>query len=99
MASAGGLAGIAVGTLVLRLMLPWIPATGLHTVLPPDTVVAIDRSVWLFAMAVSTLSGVAFGLAPAVGAVRSPLFGTIREGTPSASAGRSQNTLQRALVV
>jgi putative ABC transport system permease protein len=45
----GGIAGVAVGHLMLRVMIPAIPTTGLRAAYPAGTVIAIDRAVWLFA--------------------------------------------------
>jgi predicted permease len=98
-ALTGGVAGIGVSALVLRLALPAIPTTGLRAVFPPDTAIAIDRGVWLFGIALSTLSGLAFGVLPAAGIARAPLVEAIREGTPTASIGRSQAGLRGVLVI
>jgi putative ABC transport system permease protein len=98
-AFAGGLAGVAVAYLTLHSMLPAIPTTSPRAAFGPDTSIVLDRSVWLFAMTLSAFSGIAFGLAPAIGAARSPLVETIRDGTPGVSAGHSQNTLRNILVV
>jgi putative ABC transport system permease protein len=98
-AVGGGVAGVAIGYAILRAMIPWIPTAGLRTAYPEGTVIAIDRAVWLFAMAVSMLSGIAFGLAPAVGGARRSLVETIRDGTPGVTVGRGQKHLGHVLVV
>jgi putative ABC transport system permease protein len=98
-AGGGGVAGIVLGYAILRLTMPLIPTTGLHTVYSEGTTIAIDRAVWLFAMALSVVSGIAFGLAPAIGAARRPLVETLRDGTPGVSIGRGQTNLRQILVV
>ena len=90
---------MAVAWLALRVMVPVIPTTGLRAAYPEGTAIAIDRVVWLFAMAVSALSGIGFGLSPALAAARRPLVETIRDGTPGMSAGRRHRTLRQLLVV
>jgi putative ABC transport system permease protein len=98
-AAAGGIAGMAVAWTALRIMVPVIPTTGLRAAYPEGTAIAIDRAVWLFAMAVSAISGIGFGLSPALGAARRPLADTIRDGTPGMSAARGQRYTRQILVV
>jgi len=97
-AVGGGIAGVAIGYAILRLMIPSIPTTGLRTAYPEGTVIAIDRVVWIFAMTLSVVSGIAFGLAPAIGAARRPLVETIRDGTPGVTGGPGQKGLRHTLV-
>jgi predicted permease len=98
-AVAGGIAGMAVAWIALRIMVPVIPTTGLRAAYPAGTAIAIDRVVWLFAMAVSAISGIGFGLWPALSASRRPLMDTIRDGTPGMSGGRGQHYMRQILVV
>ncbi|HSR51426.1 MAG TPA: ABC transporter permease, partial [Acidobacteriota bacterium] len=58
---AGGVLGVAVAYLVLRSFSAWIP-TG---TLPPEAVVGVDWRVLVFALAVSTLTGLISAGAPA----------------------------------
>jgi len=98
-AVGGGLAGVALGYAILRGALPSIPTSGLRAAYPEGTVIVIDRTVWLFAMTLSVFSGIAFGLAPAVGSARRPLIETIRDGTPGMSGGPAQTKLRLVLIV
>ena len=98
LAVAGGLAGVLFANIVLRLLLPMVPSTGLRTAFAPDAVIAIDRTVLIFAMALSLAGGIVTALAPAFGSARGPLVDTIRLGTPGLSAGRAERRLRRALV-
>jgi putative ABC transport system permease protein len=98
-AAAGGVAGIAVAWAALRIMVPAIPTTGLRAVYPEGTAIAIDRTVWLFAMAASAISGIGFGLSPALSAARRPLADAIRDGSPGMSAARGQHRARQVLVV
>jgi putative ABC transport system permease protein len=98
-AISGGVAGIAVAWIALRILVPAIPTTGLRAAYPEGTAIGIDRFVWLFAMGVSAISGMAFGLSPALSAARRPLVETLRDGTPGTSAGRGQRAMRQMLVV
>lgn len=98
-AAGGGVAGIVLGYAILRVMTTSIPTTGVRAAYPEGTAIVIDRTVWLFAMTLSVLSGIAFGLAPAISAARRPLVETIRDGTPGASGGRVQKNLRHLLIV
>jgi putative ABC transport system permease protein len=98
-AVAGGVVGMALAWMTLHAMLPAIPTTGLRAIYPEGMSIEVDRTVWLFALSLSTLSGIAFGLAPAIGAARRPLLETIRDGVPSLSAGRSRHYVRNGLVI
>ena len=98
-AVGGGVAGVALGYAILRGVMPSIPTSGLRAAYPEGTVIVIDRAVWLFAMTLSVFSGIAFGLAPAIGATRRPLVETIRDGAPGTSGGRAQKNLRHVLIV
>ncbi|HWF84715.1 MAG TPA: ABC transporter permease [Vicinamibacterales bacterium] len=101
-AIGGGLAGVAVAWMVLRGVMPAIPTTGLaglREAIPHGTTIAVDREVWLFAMGLSALSGIGFGLSPAISAARRPLVETIRAGTSGISAGASSTHMRQVLVV
>jgi putative ABC transport system permease protein len=84
----GGLAGIAIGYGLVAIMKTAIPTTGLRAAFPPDTVIVLDGWVWLFAVALSTLSGLSFGLAPTIAATRQSLTAVITSGgIPQAGSG------------
>jgi putative ABC transport system permease protein len=59
--------------------------------------ISLDGRVIAFAVAVSLLTGVLFGAAPALGASRTSLAGVLRENTRSSTGGRSR--LRAALIV
>jgi len=98
-AIGGGAAGLAVAWVALRIVVPAIPTTGLRAAYPEGTAIAIDRFVWLFAMGMAAISGIGFGLSPALNAARRPLVETLRDGTPGISAGRGQQYMRQVLVV
>jgi putative ABC transport system permease protein len=74
---------------VTRLELRWIPRL--------DSV-GIDWTILLFALGVSVLTGVLFGLVPALKASKPDVYEALREGTKASEAG-GKHLLRRALVV
>src|SRR5258706_12812685 len=67
--------------------------------LPPEANVSMDGSFLLFGLALSALTGLLFGLVPALQATRSNLAGSIKEGGRGASAGGIRQRIRGALVV
>lgn len=82
----GGAVGIAVGWGGLRLFLAmapdWFPRTGQ---------IAIDGNVLLFTLAVSLLTGILFGLAPAWRATKLDLVTMLKEGGRQSTSGRQRS--------
>jgi ABC-type antimicrobial peptide transport system permease subunit len=92
LAAGGGVAGIALawwGTGVVSAMF--------ETRLPVGTSVRLETSVLMFAAALSVVTGVVFGLAPALHATRMNLNDTLKDATRSGSA--SGLRVRGALVV
>ena len=92
LALAGGMLGVGLAVWGVRALVsligPWLPAVG-------D--VRIDATVLAFALGVSALTGIVFGLIPIAGR-RENVAGTLREsGRGNTGTGRSQS-LRRALV-
>jgi len=93
LAVMGGAAGLLFARVCLRVLVTYLPQqaqTGLD--------VAPDVRVLGFTLAVSVLTGLLFGLAPAWQATRLDLTAAIKDQT-GASAGRSRLTLNKLLVV
>jgi putative ABC transport system permease protein len=61
--------------------------------------IGIDGQVLLFTLAVSVLTGVLFGLAPALHSRASVLFSSLKEGGQRTTAGAGRQLLRRTLVV
>ena len=84
-----------------------LAAAGLQAILalvPPDTIpdeseIALNMPVLLFTFAVSVVTSVVFGLAPALHATSGDLVSSLREASRSGSGGRRQAFLRKALVV
>jgi predicted permease len=90
----GGLAGIVVASLSLQGLLQFAPKN-----LPRLDGVAINAPVLAFAIGVSALTGILFGILPARRLARLDPALALRDGTRTATSGRKQHRLHSALVV
>jgi putative ABC transport system permease protein len=90
----GGLAGIATAAFALGPMLRFLP----HGV-PRFSEVRIDWVVLLFSLLISILTGLFFGLAPALQSTRPDVFAAIREGARGSGYSARTNRLRSALIV
>ncbi|HKW90049.1 MAG TPA: ABC transporter permease [Candidatus Acidoferrales bacterium] len=94
----GGAAGLLVGSVALNLFLPFLPA-GLRS-LPFRRVgeIAMDDRVFLFAVLLSLLAGVLFGLAPALGQRSVQLMNPLKDGGGRGQTSAGGNRLRHLLV-
>ena len=95
-ALAAGVLGIGVAWIGLRLIDAGIP--------PQDAVPfyihwSVDGATLLYTLAVSALTGVLFGLAPALQASKANLQEALKEGSRGSGAGLRRNRLRSSLVV
>lgn len=72
--------------------------------LAPDTIprlenIGIDRQVLLFTAALSIVTGLVFGMVPAIGASRTDLNETLKEGSRGSTEGRGRARVRNLLVV
>jgi predicted permease len=65
----------------------------------PGFAIPIDGHVLVFALLVALISGVAFGLAPAWLASRTPASESLKEGSRGSTAGPSSQRLKAALII
>ena len=91
----GGLLGLGLG---------YVTMTWLKTLLPPNTlarelVVQLDTGVLLFALLTSVITGILFGLAPAVQATSPDLASSMKAGGHGATTGTTRRRIRDALVV
>ena len=91
---AGGAAGFLLAVWGVDAIVRLSPAT-----VPRLAETSIDARVFLFALGVSALTGVLFGLAPALQASKTDLSVSLKDGGRSGSAGAARNRMRAALVV
>jgi putative ABC transport system permease protein len=91
---AGGALGLVLAMWGSDLLVALKPAS-----LPRLTGVRIDSAVLLFTLGVSVLTGIVFGLMPALSVSRADLNEVLKEGGRSATHGRASRRLRSALVV
>jgi putative ABC transport system permease protein len=95
LAALGGTAGL----LLTRWALAALPSLPLAAVLGGDLELGVDARVAGFAVALMILTGVLFGLAPAVRSARTDVSRALREDRRGSSAGRGTLRLRDGLVV
>jgi putative ABC transport system permease protein len=93
-ALAGGLVGLLIANLGLGSLLAVAPAE-----LPRASDVHLDGWVFAFTFLLSLLTGVLFGLAPALEASRTGIHEALKEGAGRASASRGRALLRKLLIV
>jgi putative ABC transport system permease protein len=94
LAVVGGALGLGLAWLGVKAVVALEPAN-----VPRIAELRIDGLVMAFTLGVSLLTGLLFGLAPAVQSARTNLQETLKEGGRSATADRSGHALRRVLVV
>jgi len=90
----GGAAGVALGNALMHGMKLWFPPD----MLPPQANVRMDYGVLLFTMVIGILTGLLFGLAPALSGTRPDLARSLKEGGRT-TAGLTSHRMRTALVV
>jgi putative ABC transport system permease protein len=90
----GGAAGIATAVSTLGFILHFVPSN-----VPRLNEVRIDWVVLAFPLLISMLTGLVFGLAPALHSARGALSSAIREGGRGSSSGTKTRRLRDVLIV
>ena len=90
----GGLAGIALATAILQGAVRVLPET-----LPRLNEVSLNGPALAFAVGLSLLTGLLFGVLPAVRVSRLDPAVALREGTRTVTGGRKQHQLQTWMVI
>jgi putative ABC transport system permease protein len=93
LAAAGGAVGLALAATGIRALVALAPTT-----IPRINEIAIDARVIVLTTIVSVVTGVVFGLAPALHASTPDLNDTLKDGTRGAGEGRARGRMRRALV-
>jgi len=94
----GGLAGLALGYVGIRGLLS-VNTAGLPRIGEGGSELLLDWRVWTFALGLSLVTGVVFGLAPAVVMSRTNLGAVIKGSHGVSAGGRVYNRARAALVV
>lgn len=95
LALSGGAVGVALAVWGGRL----ITGSRLPLPLPVDLSISVDHRVILFSVALSIVTGIAFGLVPAFRATQANLIGSIRSDAGNNIASLRRFGLRNALVV
>jgi putative ABC transport system permease protein len=95
---AGGAAGLVLALWGVDLLVALIPAAQLSQ-MPYLQSLSLSRDVLLFACGLSLLTGVLFGLTPALAASRTDLQGALKEGGRGSTVARGSRRLRDLLVV
>ena len=91
---SGGMLGLALAAIGLRVGISYLPET-----LPLISEIGLDWQVVLFAIALSVLTGLGCGLLPAFAASRTSVNETLKEGGRTGTPGSGHAWLRSALVV
>jgi putative ABC transport system permease protein len=95
LATVGGVAGIAVGYGLMNFLKFMLPPF----MLPSAVKVEMDVRVLAFALLLSIVTGLVFGLAPALSATKPDLAGAMKEGGRGSSGDGARRRLRSTLVV
>jgi predicted permease len=98
LALTGGLLGLVLGAVGVRVLLAMAP-TYIPHVGENGTAVVPDMHVLLFTLGVSVLTGILFGLAPAISASRPNLVAALNESSSRSGVGFRNGKLRSALVI
>lgn len=99
LALVGGAAGMIVAYGGLHLLRSAFPPEGGIGEIPHANWIGIDPTVLGFTLAVSLLTGIIFGFAPAIQIARSELFESLKEGGRGSTTGRRGQFVRSSLVV
>ncbi len=95
LAFAGGAAGLGLALVGIK----FFSAIRLPTALPLWLVAHLDMRVLAFCAVASTLSGIVFGIAPALHTLRTDLSGTLKSGDAALSGKRRRFQVRNILVI
>ena len=90
----GGFAGVLTASSTLSLIVKFFPAKILRL-----NEVSVDVTVLAFAVAVSVITGLAFGLVPAIQAAKGDIFTAVREGSKGSGYNRRTGFMRDMLIV
>jgi putative ABC transport system permease protein len=95
---AGGILGVALGFVGVRVLLTVSPA-GLPHIGEDGSAIGVDWRLLAFTLAISLLTGILFGLFPALNASRTDLNSTLKESSNRSGTGFRQGKTRSLLVI
>ena len=98
LSAMGGLAGLAIGALGVRALLAVNPGN-IPRIGEDGSAVTLDATVLGITLLLSLITGVLFGLVPALHASRVDINSTLKEATSRSGSGLRQNKARSALVI
>jgi putative ABC transport system permease protein len=94
LSTVGGVLGILLAVLLLHGVLQLLPSD-----LPRASSISVDSTVLAFSLTVSLVTGLLFGVLPALRTARVNPSVALRAGTRTATTGRAQHRLHNSLVI
>jgi putative ABC transport system permease protein len=94
LALVGGAAGVAIAAIGIKVLRVWNPGN-----VPRIQEVHLDLHVLGFTLFVSLLTGLLFGVAPALQSTRTAFAGSLKEGGRSSTAGTGRRRTRAVLVI
>ncbi|HKD62959.1 MAG TPA: ABC transporter permease [Candidatus Acidoferrales bacterium] len=94
LAFLGGVAGLLLGELAIQFVKAFGPLN-----IPRLHEIRLDPGVFAFTLVVTLVTGLLFGLAPALGATREDLVDTLKEGGLRSGSGPARQKIRSALLV
>jgi putative ABC transport system permease protein len=91
----GGVLGIGIGFVTMRYLKTLVPPNSL----PREVDVTMDARVLLFALAISVLTGLVFGMAPALQATTPDLANCMKEGGRGSTGSAAKRRVRDLLVI
>jgi putative ABC transport system permease protein len=91
----GGVLGIGIGYVTMRYLNTLVPPN----TLPREVQVGMDGRVLLFALGISVMTGLVFGMAPALQATTPDLANSMKEGGRGSTSGAARRRVRDLLVV
>jgi putative ABC transport system permease protein len=94
LSTLAGVLGLLLATWGVDLLVALAPAD-----IPRVDAIGINRTVLFFTLGLSLLTGIVFGLAPALSASKANLVESLKEGSRGSTEGRARNRVRSVLVV
>jgi putative ABC transport system permease protein len=99
LALIGGVFGILVAFGMLHILHAALPPAGSSVEIPNSEGIGMDGTVLIFTLGVSLVTGIIFGLAPAIQITRSSLSESLKEGGRGSTGGRRGQRARSGLII